>query len=383
MTDNTDRIMVSDLSYDDQEIEAVLEVLKSEWLTMGPKTIKFEEMLSSFIGSKHVVATSNGTASLHLSLLSLGIGPGDEVIVTPLSFVASANSILYTGAKPVFVDVDPNTFNIDPTLIESSISDRTKAILPVHLAGLPAEMDEINRIAKDNEIRVIDDAAHAIGAKYKNQSIGTLADATGYSFFSNKNLSVGEGGAISTNNSETAAKLRLLRSHGLTKSTWSRHHDKEEESKDQLYDMIELGYNYRITEINAALGIVQLAKLANFNEQRKAIYELYKDLLSNLNVALQEIPQYVHHSHHVLPVLVQKGTRSKVRQSMENAGIGTSIHYTPIHKFTYYQEHGYSDVYCPFAEDIGNRVVTLPLHQKLTEKDVHYIVSKLKSILAE
>jgi dTDP-4-amino-4,6-dideoxygalactose transaminase len=373
--------MVSDLSYDDEEIEAVTAVLKSEWLTMGPKTIEFEKLLSDYLSVQEVVATSNGTASLHLSLLSQGVGLGGEVIVPPLSFVASANAILYTGAKPVFVDIDPTTFNIDVTKIEERITERTQAILPVHLAGLPAEMDKINQIAEENNLRVVDDAAHAIGAKYHNHSIGTLAKATAFSFFSNKNLSVGEGGAISTKDKNTADKLRLLRSHGLTKSTWSRHHEKDQESYDQLYDMIELGYNYRITEMSAALGIVQLRKIHKFNKVREKLYLQYKDLLSDLPVEMQSIPSYVVHSHHVLPVLVPEGKRAMIRKSMEHAGIGTSIHYTPIHRFTYYQQHGYSNETYPIAEDVGRRVITLPLHQKLREEDVHRVVSKLKELL--
>ncbi len=373
--------MVSDLSYDQDEIDAVIGILKSEWLTMGPKTIEFEKQLSGYLGANEVVAVSNGTAALHLGLLSQGVGLTGEVIVPPLSFVASANAILYTGAKPVFVDVSPETYNIDVQKIKDAITERTQAILPVHFAGLPAEMNAVNKIAKEYNLRVIDDAAHAIGAKYHGKSVGTLADVTAFSFFSNKNLSVGEGGAISTKDKSIADKLRLLRSHGLTKSTWSRHNKKDQESYDQLYDMVELGYNYRITEINAALGIVQIKKLGDFNKRREKIYLLYRDLLSDLPVELQSIPPNVVHSHHVLPVLVPEEKRALVRKKFEEVGIQTSIHYTPIHRFTYYQQHGYSNESYPVAEEIGRRVVTLPLHQKLTADDVHRVAAKLKEIL--
>lgn len=383
MNDENRKILVSDLSYDQDEIDAVVEILKSEWLTMGPKTLEFEKALTDYLGAKEAIAVNSGTAALHLALLGIGVQSGQEVIVTPMSFVASANAILYTGARPVFADVDPETFNIDPVAIENAMTDHTAAILPVHIAGLPAEMDHIMKTAKEHDLRVLDDAAHAIGAKYRGRLIGTVADISAFSFFSNKNLSVGEGGSITTGMQEVADKIRLLRSHGLTKSTWSRHHKKEQESYDQLYDMVVLGYNYRITEIGAALGIVQLNKLSSFNKRRKEVYNVYKDLLGDLPIELQKIPPHVEHSHHVLPVLVPEGKRPIVRSHLEKHGVGTSIHYTPIHTFTFYQNLGYKIGSLPNAEMIGRRVVTLPMHQKLTDDDIHFIVGLLKEALAK
>ncbi|MBY8998568.1 MAG: DegT/DnrJ/EryC1/StrS family aminotransferase [Candidatus Thorarchaeota archaeon] len=382
MNDEKRRVLVSDLKYDQDEVDAVVEVLKSEWLTMGPKTIEFEKALTEYLGAGDTIAVNNGTSALHLALLGLGVEREQEVIVTPISFVASANVVLYLGAKPVFADVNPRSFNIDPDNIQKVITEKTAAVLPVHIAGLPAEMDQILGIAKERGLKVLDDAAHAIGAKYRGKNIGTISDISAFSFFSNKNLSVGEGGAVSTGDKSIAERIRLMRSHGLTKSTWSRHHDKDQESYDQLYDMVELGYNYRITEMSAALGIVQLSKLDGFNKRRQAAYNLYKDLLETLPLEMQDIPDHATHSHHVLPVLVPEGMRSKVRLHLEKHGVGTSIHYTPIHTFTYYQRLGYKIGSLPNAEMIGRRVVTLPMHQNLSDDNIHYIVGLLKDALA-
>ncbi|MFW9794017.1 MAG: DegT/DnrJ/EryC1/StrS family aminotransferase [Candidatus Thorarchaeota archaeon] len=375
-------IKVSDLSYDKSEIDAVVSVLESEWLTMGPKTEEFERRLASYLGSDYAIALNNGTSALHLGLLALGVGSGDEVIVPPISFVATANVVLYTGARPVFSDIDIATFNLDPAGVEASITKKTRAIIPVHLAGLPAEIDALIRIAREHDIGILDDAAHAIGAEYRGKRIGSLGDVTAFSFFSNKNLSVGEGGAISTNNEEAANELKLMRSHGLSKSTWSRYHLHDEESLDQLYDMKSLGYNYRMTEIAAAIGCVQLDKVDSFNSRRKALYEIYKDHLEDMYLDLQMIPSHVVHSHHILPVLIPRGTRPRVRAMLRDKGIGTSIHYTPIHKFSYYQKNGYSRISMPNAEEMGARVITLPLHQKLADEDVQRVVNELQTALS-
>ncbi|MFW9975487.1 MAG: DegT/DnrJ/EryC1/StrS family aminotransferase [Candidatus Thorarchaeota archaeon] len=383
MKDEKRHVMVSDLQYDQDEVDAVIEVLKSEWLTMGPKTNEFEKKLEEYLGADSVVAVNNGTAALHLALLGHGVGPGDEVIVTPLTFVACANSILYTGAKPVFVDIERNSWNLNPELVRKSISKKTKAIVPVHIAGLPVDMDELLDIADTNDLGIVDDAAHAIGSEYKGKKIGSFPSITTFSFFSNKNLSVGEGGAIATSDEKLAERLRITRSHGLTKSTWSRHQERDQESFDQLYDMVELGYNYRITEINAAIGCVQLGKLDRFNAHRSDVYSQYRDLLDGSPLEFQEIPSHVKHSHHVLPVLFPKGMRGRIRKELQDSGIGTSIHYTPIHRLSFYKQLGYSGKELPIANDVGDRVITLPLHQKLTEDDVRFIVAKIKESLKD
>jgi perosamine synthetase len=381
MSEEKRHVMVSDLKYGQDEIDAVVKVLKSEWLTMGPKTEEFERALEKYLGASSVVAVNNGTAALHLALLGLEVGAEDEVIVTPQTFVACANAILYTGARPVFVDVDPETWNLNPDLVRKAITKNTKALLPVHFAGLPADMDELLEIAREYDLGIVDDAAHAIGSEYRGQRIGSFPTITTFSFFSNKNLSVGEGGAIATKDDELAKRLRITRSHGLTKSTWSRHHIRDQKSFDQLYDMYNLGYNYRITEISAALGCVQLGKLDEHNARRSEVYSLYRDLLEGFNLEFQEIPKHVRHSHHVFPVLFPLGTRGRIRARLESEGIGTSIHYTPIHKLEFYKKMGYSGKDLPVANEVGDRVITLPMHQKLPDEDIRFVVTKVKDCL--
>jgi dTDP-4-amino-4,6-dideoxygalactose transaminase len=249
------------------------------------------------------------------------------------------------------------------------------------MAGLPSDMESILKIARNHDLPVLEDAAHAIGARYKGTRVGSLGDVTAFSFFSNKNLSVGEGGAITTNDDSIAERLKLLRSHGLTKSTWSRHFKKDQESFDQLYDMVMLGYNYRITEINAALGLVQLRKLDSFNARRKELFRKFKDLMNDQPLKFQTIPEDMESSYHILPAIFPKGTRPKIRAELAKQGIGTSIHYTPIHKFSYYQEIGFENLSLPIAEDIGSRVITLPLHQNLSDDDMDYIAKHTREIL--
>ncbi len=375
------KILVSDLSYGDEEIAAVTKVIHSQWMTMGPITTQFEDHFSKYVNYPFAIATSSATAALHLSLMECNLKAQDEIITTPISFVASTNCILYERCKPVFADIDSATWNIDPETVRNRITSKTKAIIVVHYAGLPVELDEICEICIDNDVLLIEDSAHAIGAKYKGKHVGGFGEFGCFSFFSNKNLSTGEGGMIVVKEEKMAQNLRIRRSHGLTKSTWSRHVSKEV-AEDKLYDMTLLGYNYRIGELQAAIGLEQLKKLDITNKIREELYLYYKKRVQEENlghaIQFQKIPENVHHSHHILPVLLKRGNRKEFRDFLGKNNIGTSIHYTPIPQFTYYKKLGYSGGDLPVANHYGYNTTTLPLHQNLTEEDVDYIVSIIK-----
>lgn len=375
------KILVSDLDYGDEELAAVISVIRSQWMTMGPVTNRFEKLFRQYVGYPFAIATSSGTASLHLSIMEAHIGSGDEVITTPITFVASANCILYEGARPIFADIDPFTWNIDPKEIKKQISSKTKAIMVTHLGGLPVALDEIVELCEEKNLILIEDAAHAVGARYKGKHVGGFGDFGCFSFFSNKNLSTGEGGMIIVRDAERYENLLIRRSHGLTKSTWSRHLSEVQE-EDQLYDMTFLGYNYRIGELQSALGIEQLKKIDDMNAQRAKIFDYYCKCIEEENlvgfIQLQEISKYVIHAHHIFSVILKKGNRREFRDFLYKRGIETSIHYTPIPSFSFYKSHGYDVSKYPEAKNFGKRTVTLPLHQKLEEGDIDYIVATMK-----
>ena len=375
------KILVSDLDYGKEEIDAVVSVIRGQWMTMGPLTKRFENSFSEYVGYPFAIATSSGTASLHLSIMEANIGSGDEVITTSISFAATANCILYEGACPIFADIDPFTWNIDPKEINKQITSKTKAILVTHFAGLPVALDEIVELCEEKNLILIEDAAHAIGAQYKGKHVGGFGDFGCFSFFSNKNLSTGEGGMIVVRDTDRYENLRIRRSHGITKSTWSRYLS-EVQVEDQLYDMILLGYNYRIGEVQAALGIKQLEKIDKMNAQRAKISDYYCKLIEEENlkefIQIQEISKDVVHAHHIFPVILRKGNRVAFREFLYKKGIGTSIHYTPIPSFSFYRNLGYDISKYPNANDFGKSTVTLPLHQKLKKKDIDYIITTIK-----
>ena len=363
------KVPLSDLDYGPQEEEAVLSVLRSRWLTMGELTLQFERTFAELIKVRHAIAVSSGTASLHLACLALGIGPGDEVIVPSLTFVATANSVLHTGARVRFADIiGPEELNISPQSLESCITPQTKAILVVHYAGYPCRMEQILEIAARHGLHVIEDSAHAPGASLAGRSLGTWGDAGCFSFFSNKNLSTGEGGMVVTNKDDIAEKVRLLRSHGMTSLTWARH-----KGHAFTYDVTDLGYNYRIDELRSALGLVQLKKLSNNNIRRKQFTERYWDTLSDIGIELPFRDAVGESSHHIMPVLLPDYTdRQRFMSSMRESGIQTSIHYPPVHQFQYYRQH-YPGVELPHTEDVARRAVTLPLYPTMGETAVDSI----------
>ena len=347
----------------DEEVEEVVKVLRSGFIAQGPRVAEFEENFAEYVGVEHAVASSSGTTALHLALLAADIGPGDEVITTPFSFAATGNSILYVGAKPIFVDTDKKTYNIDPAKIEEAITENTKAIMPVHLYGQPADMDPINSTANTHGLTVIEDSAQAHGATYNGKKTGSLGDMGCFSFYPTKNMTTSEGGIITTDNTEMAEKARVLRAHG----------------ESERYTHVVLGYNFRMTDIAAAIGIVQLRKLENFNKKR---IENAKYLTGNIDgidgINSPYVASNVRHVFHQFTVRVEESNRDKLMGFLKDRGIGTGIHYPkPIYQQKIYQERGFS-AFCPEAESASSGVLSLPVHPSLEKSDLEKIVSTLK-----
>jgi len=366
------RIPLSDIDFDDNEASAVQKIIKSRWLTMGKVTQEFESSFADYTQTKHAVAVTNATAALHLACLALGIGPGDEVIVPSLTFVATANAVRYVGATPVFADIiSHNDLNISPAAISSLITSRTRAIIVVHYAGYPCDMPAILSIAKQNGLFVIEDAAHAVGSELNGRKLGAWGDIGCFSFFSNKNMTTGEGGMITTENDDLAQKLSRLRSHGMTSLTWDRH-----KGHAWSYDVVDLGYNYRIDEIRAALGLAQLAKVEKNNERRRHLSQIYREALQEL-VSQVDIPFQNHAGKtaaHLMPILLPKEmNREEFMECMKEQGIQTSIHYPPVHTFTSYNSDTKWNL--PVTEEVASREVTLPLFPAMSAEDVDTVVS--------
>jgi len=374
------RIPLADIDFDDAEEKAVLQVIKSRWLTMGANTQAFEEEFAAYVGAKHAIAVANGTAALHLACMAVGLGPGDEVITPSLTFVATANAVRYTGATPVFADVESfQDLDISLSSIEKNLTPRTRAIMVMHYAGYPCDMVAITEFARAHNLFVIEDAAHASGAKINGRDMGTWGQVGCYSFFSNKNMTTGEGGMVTTNDDDILAKLRILRSHGMTTMSWDRHR-----GHAWSYDVVDLGYNYRMDEIRAALGRVQLTKLDRNNERRRQLTALYRDQLQEIIPSVtvpfskpRGIP-----SCHIMPILLPEGSdRLQFMERMKSFGIQTSIHYPPIHKFKIYSEGTGSGWNLPITDNIVNREVTIPLFPTMSESDVSMVVQAVRDSL--
>jgi len=376
-------VPLADLDFGEGESQAVLDVLNKRWLTMGSVTQEFESQFAKMAGVKHALAVSNGTAALHLACLVLGIGPGDEVILPSLTFVATANAVLYTGAEVRFADIiGPQELNISPESILEQITPRTKALIVMHYGGYPCRMPEILEIAKRYNLSVIEDAAHAPGARLEGRALGTWGDVGCFSFFSNKNLATGEGGMMVTQRDDLAERARLLRSHGMTSLTWDRH-----KGHAYSYDVVELGYNYRIDEMRSALGLVQLSKLDKNNKRRKAITQNYWGALggSQLGLPFRDLTAKSINSgaYHIFPVLLPEGvSRKSFMDSLRLAGIQTSIHYPPIHQFSYHRQL-VSGVALPQTERVAEREVTLPLFSSMSESQVDLVLQAVKGALEQ
>jgi dTDP-4-amino-4,6-dideoxygalactose transaminase len=383
-------IPLFELDMGEEETQAVQEVLKSKWLTMGDVTRRFEEAFARFLDVPFCFAVGSGTAALHLALMAIGIGPGDEVICPSLSFVATANPILYVGAVPVFGDIaGKRDLNISPESIQERITDRTKALMVVHYGGFPCAMGKIMDIASNHGLKVIEDAAHAPGAEYlwrdlhgnvsKVQKIGTVGDLGCFSFFSNKNLATGEGGMVVTSDQRLAERIKILRSHGMTSLTLDRYR-----GHSHSYDVIALGYNYRIDEIRSAMGLIQLEKLSERNLRRRELNGIYRGQLRDLEGVEIPFEAYEHQSaHHIFPVVLKEPSdRATFMNHMREKGIQTSIHYTPIHQFTLYRNlMGGKVANLDITEYVGAREVTLPLYPSLTDEQVLYISASVAEAL--
>ena len=373
------RIPLSDIDFGSEETKAVLDVLESRWLTMGGVTQAFESEFAAYVNTKHALAVTNCTAALHMACLAIGLGSGDEVILPALTFVATANAVRYTGATPVFADViSEQNLNISPESIEQRLTSRTRAIIVVHYGGYPCDMPRIMEIAKKHKLYIIEDDAHAIGSELDGLKLGNWGDIGCFSFFSNKNMTTGEGGMITTNDDVFAEKLRLLRSHGMTTMTWDRH-----KGHAWSYDVVELGYNYRIDEIRAALGRIQLGKLDANNARRQSLTQQYRKALQELTPEI--IIPFANHpglsSAHIMPILLPAGTdRTLFMEKMKAHGIQTSIHYPPVHHFTAYQD--FTKFLMPVTEDIAEREVTLPLYPALRDDDVVLVAKTIQDVLS-
>lgn len=366
-----------------EEIKEVLDTLKSGWLSTGPKVERFERMFRDYIGSRYALALNSCTAGLHLAMLVAGIKPGDEVITTPLTFAATANSILHCRGKPVFVDIDRKTMNIDASKISKSISTRTKAIIPVHFAGRPCQMNEIMLLAKKNKLHVIEDAAHAIEAVYKGKKIGTIADMTVFSFYVTKNITTGEGGIVTTNRADWADKIQIYGLHGLSKGAWRRYSD----DGFKHYQVIYPGFKYNMMDIQASLGIHQLKRVESYLLRREEIWRRYNDALCDLPLVMpEETPTDIKHARHLYTILLDldklKVGRDVIQNALHKENIGTGIHFTALHLYPYYRKKfGYRRGDFPNAEFISERTISLPLSAKLKDKDVVDVITAVRKVL--
>jgi FkbM family methyltransferase len=370
---------------EEEEIAEMCATLRSGWIGTGPKVRRFEDLFREYVGARHAVAVNSCTAALHLSLLVSGVGPGDEVITTPMTFCATANAILHAGARPVFVDVDRATMNLDPARIAAAITPRTRAILPVHLAGRPCPMDEIQELAARHGLLVIEDAAHCIEGQYRGRKVGTISPLTCFSFYVTKNMTTGEGGMVTTNNDELAARIKMYALHGMSADAWNRFSDKGYKH----YQVVFPGFKYNMTDMQASLGLHQIGRLDRHLGRRRDIWRYYDDQFVDLPVRTPALsdPDTVHARHlytlRVIPDQCRKG-RDEVLQELHELGIGTGVHYTALHLHPYYRAtFGYREGMLPHAEEIGATTFSLPLSAKLSDEDVERVVAGVRTVLTD
>lgn len=363
-------------SLDEEDIQAVIDTLRSPYLTQGPKIAEFEQAIADYVGVKYAVAFCNGTAALHGACYAAGIGAGDEVITSPITFAASANCVRYVGGTVVFADIDAKTYNIDPVQIRANITEKTKAIIPVDFTGQPVDIDDIMAIAKEHNLVVIEDGAHSLGAIYKGRKVGQTADMTMFSFHPVKPVTTAEGGVIVTNNETFYKKMLQFRSHGVETTDYAA------AEGGWYYEMTDLGYNYRLTDLQAALGVSQLKKLDNFIARRQEIANQYDLVLKDVQGIV--IPKQLANTTsgwHLYMIQLENANRKKVFDAMRGANIGVHVHYIPVYWHPYYRNLGYERGLCPVAEAWYERALTLPIHPSLTNEQQHRIVSKLLEVI--
>lgn len=366
------------------DIKEVVRVLKSGWIGLGPKTEEFEKKFAEYQDIKYAVATNSCTAALHLALDAIGVKPGDEIITTPFTFAATANAITHMGAKPVFVDIDRGTLNINPDLIEKAINPKTKAIIPVHIAGRSCEMDKINFLAKKRGLYVIGDCAHAIESEYKNAKIGRWADISCYSFYPTKNITTIEGGMAITNNKKWHEIMKIKRLHGISKDAWKRY----SKAENNFYEVLYNGYKYNMNDVSAALGLSQLKRIEKNRQKRDFLWKKYIDFFrgaENIKIVSSEEKKGEKHAHHLFIVLLNidnlRMSRAKIINYLKKNGIGSGIHFLALHLQPYYKNtYGYKKGDFPEAEYASQRILSLPLDVNLNIKNINYISKSLKQI---
>jgi perosamine synthetase len=373
-------------SVEDADVQAVVRVLKSDWLTTGPNVGEFEERFAAWIGARHAVSFSSGTAALHGAAFAAGLGPGDEAITTPMTFCATANCILYQGATPVFADVSPDTLNLDPGAVSRKLSarasSRLKAIIAVDYAGHPAALDELGQLAKTHGALLIEDACHALGAEFRGKRVGSIADMTVFSFHPVKHLTTGEGGMVATNDARLAETLRCFRNHGISSEARERH-----ESGYWFYEMVLLGFNYRLTDIACALGLSQLERLTANLKRRREIAAQYAEAFRDLPaIVIPAVRDGIVPAWHIYPVrlkleLLAKG-RAEIFRALRAENIGVNVHYIPVHQHPYYRERFNTEARYSVAEDAYERLISLPMFHSMTAQDVEDVIHALRKVVA-
>ncbi len=366
-----------------EAIDEVVACLQSGWITTGPRVKKFEEALAAYLGAPRVLALSSATAGLHLALAALDLEPGDEVITTPMTFAATLNTIVLAGGKPVLVDVEPGTYNMDVRQLSGAVTSRTRAIMPVHFAGMPVDMDPLYAVAASHRLHVIEDAAHAIGTEYRGRRIGGFGDTQVFSFHPNKNITTGEGGAVTTRNPELADRIALLRFHGMDREAWNRFG----KTGNQHYEIVTPGYKYNMMDMQAALGLHQLPALESFIHRRTEIARRYQEQLADWpQWTLPATPDYPHrHAWHLYTPLINPQAagmdRDTFMQKMKERNIGTGLHYRAVHLYPYYRDRfGFRRGDFPNAESISDRIVSLPLFPAMTDSDQERVLAAMSGL---